>query len=384
MQILEFRNTRDHILVLRNHDIVETMTSLNKIKPFCSSLEWPNKIINILKMTALETGVSEVLQSFPWSRYLIETIETAENLEETDSDILSKMGYICKDNNTWRRPQFQSTPCPVLSPLEMSRLLPTLRQQWIPGTYEQDAKVEKASTVCLFAEFYLVPENAQRQAELDFVLEHHARCDNIDHVIIFVKGNPEKKYVRALVGDKVQVVRLFEGRPTFGTIFMTMNHYLPDDNHIGIFVNSDVCVDDPSIETLRYLGRQDVLALTRYEAAALKYPLSGEQLQSCGSQDTWIFRGPVNPALYTLANFSPGKLGCDNALAWYLCLVGYRLSNPSLTIKTYHCHFQPFTPEQEQLRRVSALWWYNYLYISPGCWISDQVTEKVESVQQNC
>jgi hypothetical protein len=378
MQTLEFRNTDDQILVMRTNDILETMTSLVKIPTFCQTLDLPDKIINELKLH-LEEGLSEVLQSFPWSRYLVESIE-APRLQEEDRETLAKLGYTLDPaSQRWTRPQFRPSPQPVLSPLELSRLLPSLRQQWLPGTYQQPLEVKRATTVCLFAEFFLVTD-PQRQAELDFVLQHHATCEALDHVIIFVCGNTEKKYVRDLVGDKVQVVRLFEERPTFGAMFMTMNHYLEDDNHVGIFLNSDVCVENDDVEKIRHLGRHDALALTRYEAAALKHPLVGEQKQGCGSQDTWIFRGPVNPALYTLANFSPGRLGCDNALAWYLCLVGYTLANPALTLRTYHCHFQSLTPEQEQLRRVNALWWYNYVYITPGCW---ETKEKKESVQQN-
>lgn len=125
--------------------------------------------------------------------------------------------------------------------------------------------------------------------------------------------------------------RIYElqGRPTFRDIFNIINSVtLPND--INIIINSDIYLPEnfnvsPEANDCYALSRWDI----QPDGSAIHY-------NNSSSQDTWIFRGAIK--MVDNCNFTQGVPGCDNKIAYQLEQAGYKVTNPSLSIKTYHLH----------------------------------------------
>lgn len=120
-----------------------------------------------------------------------------------------------------------------------------------------------------------------------------------------------------------------EGRK-YSDFFRAMSDY-PDT--INIIANSDIFFDDTLAQCKKISGYQ-AYALTRWEYANGKAQFLNRQ----DSQDVWIIRG-VPKGVY--GELSLGVPGCDNRIAYEL-KQKYIVSNPSLTIRSYHLHLSKF------------------------------------------
>lgn len=185
----------------------------------------------------------------------------------------------------------------------------------------------------LYISLYDEP-NPERFAELMICLNINIKNKNIDRIIIFAETS------LALDFEKVQVIKL-QNRVKFNNIFMFVNIISGADD-INIIANSDIYFTDfPKLPE-----HHECFALTRYDI------LQGIStfFNRRDSQDVWIMRGPIKQID---APFFLGQGGCDNSLAFLLRQAGYNVSNPSLTIRTYHLHetqkrnwhLQPLIPE---------------------------------------
>lgn len=124
----------------------------------------------------------------------------------------------------------------------------------------------------------------------------------------------------------VDVIKIkVEQRPTFNTLLS----YSSLDKW-NIIANTDIYFDD-TISIVSKYGKNDFLALTRYEIEN-NVPIF---VPRADSQDSWIYYGIPKKID---ANFTQGVLGCDNALCFRAVEAGYNVINPSITIKTYHLH----------------------------------------------
>ena len=102
-------------------------------------------------------------------------------------------------------------------------------------------------------------------------------------------------------------------------------------NDISIWCNSDIFFDD-TIQLVSKIGHNELWALARWE---WRPDGSATHFYRPDSQDSWIVRGKVENVN---ANFPFGIPGSDNKLAYQFKEAGYKISNPSKTIKTYHVH----------------------------------------------
>ncbi len=137
------------------------------------------------------------------------------------------------------------------------------------------------------------------------------------------KKNLENKLLNVILINQ-------QNRLTFDDYFIKINQTTgPDD--INIICNSDIFFDD-TISLTPKMDHNDAYALCRWDYSP---PSSIKFYDKVFSQDTWIFRGPIKKII---GNFHLGKPGCDNRVAHEIKTSGYRISNPSLTIKTYHFH----------------------------------------------
>jgi len=124
----------------------------------------------------------------------------------------------------------------------------------------------------------------------------------------------------------------------FDTILL--NHrityqYIFDNNidGINIFANADIIFDD-TIKLANYIEDDEFYGLTRYENDGVIHK-HNDPYRGSDSQDVWIWK---NKSLIKNANFYLGLPGCDNKIAFIAELYGYRVKNPSLSIKSYHNH----------------------------------------------
>lgn len=154
---------------------------------------------------------------------------------------------------------------------------------------------------------YYEDKNPVRKKEIDFCLQQNLANPHINVVIV---ETAEK--------------------PTYSFFFNKINELTgPDD--INIICNSDIFFDDTILLT-QHLAHRASYCLSRWDYINSQ---NTKLFDRSDSQDTWIVRGPVQSVI---GNFTLGKRGCDNRIAWELKDAGYPPTNPARSIKTYHVH----------------------------------------------
>lgn len=174
---------------------------------------------------------------------------------------------------------------------------------------------------------YFHDGNAARQEELREVLQRNIELKAIDRIYLLM-DQPIEKCVAVPCHKKITHIYL-RSRPYYNTLFHLIGEVSSDDCW-NCIANSDIYFDETIRLCPRY-GTNVCLALTRYEVKANGV----EFLNRKDSQDCWIFRGKPRGIK---GDFVMGIPGCDNAIAWRFEQAGYRVINPSLTIRTYHLH----------------------------------------------
>jgi hypothetical protein len=170
----------------------------------------------------------------------------------------------------------------------------------------------------LITSWYHEPDTGRR-AELLYCLTRNLEHPLIKQVWLLVEGEPDIPY-----HPKIRV-RQVGHRALFKDLIKLGNEL----QGIVILANTDIYFDE-TLALAQFIKPNDCYALTRWDVnARLRF-----YAKKC-SQDALIFR----PKLKCIeGNYSPGKPGCDNRLAWELTEAGIRVTNPSKTIKAYHLH----------------------------------------------
>lgn len=117
------------------------------------------------------------------------------------------------------------------------------------------------------------------------------------------------------------------GRPTFNELFAICK---PDT--INVIANSDIYFGQKDVSLMGLMPDGHCWALSRWDADATGYAKLHDHRDS---QDAWVFHG-VPKGID--APFPMGIPGCDNRLLWLIQQAGYRISNPSRTIRAMHLH----------------------------------------------
>ncbi len=154
---------------------------------------------------------------------------------------------------------------------------------------------------------YYIDKNSDRQQELDLCL-HNNFENKLLNVVVLSDSN----------------------RLTYNDFFNVINKYTDLDD-INIIANSDIYFDE-SIEYALSLKAKQCYALSRWD---INSDRTATHFNRSDSQDCWIFRGKITGVA---GNFFLGYRGCDNRIAHEIRQAGWEISNPSLTIKSYHLH----------------------------------------------
>ena len=119
-------------------------------------------------------------------------------------------------------------------------------------------------------------------------------------------------------------------RITFNDFFNICNNY-SDKDDISIVANLDIYFDE-TIALARSMMPGTFWSLGRWD-----YKKSGAIIHSNrpDSQDAWVIKGHFKKIN---ANFTMGKCGCDNRLAYEAKKAGYVVVNPSKSVKAIHMH----------------------------------------------
>lgn len=175
---------------------------------------------------------------------------------------------------------------------------------------------------------YYIDKSDSRMQELNKCLAKNTDNDSIDRVFIIhdlpIVLFPNKK------GERIIEMNI-QYRPTYAAMFDIINSVTgPDD--WNILINSDIYLDD-TIELINKYTSNDFIALSRWD---VDKDGNSKHHNTWDSQDAWAFKGKSKRI--NNADFFQGIAGCDNAIADRAERAGYRVLNPSKTIKTYHLH----------------------------------------------
>ena len=184
------------------------------------------------------------------------------------------------------------------------------------------------NSVNLFTLWY-DEQSDDRLTEYELCLQKNLDNELIDKVYVICENVYPKNHFS--FNGKIEYI-FTEKRLTYNEIFDIIN-IKSSEFSINILSNTDIYFDN----TLRYvdstLKREFVYCLSRWNVQS-----NGESIfhNRKDSQDVWIFRGKVKQNIY--GDFNLGIAGCDNRIAYELKKSGYKLLNPSLSIKAHHLH----------------------------------------------
>jgi len=178
--------------------------------------------------------------------------------------------------------------------------------------------------VNLFVNWYK-SGNYDRDKELLFCLIRNICNEQIDQVILFGSDLPE------INNPKLKLIPT--KRLTFQQSFQLMNEYIEDDNTISILSNADIYFDYSLKSLFIRKFHNLVYCLSRYDI--INKNLEARFINRNDSQDSWIFQGKIKNIV---ADFFLGIRGADNRLAHEMKSNGYRVLNPSLSIRSFHYH----------------------------------------------
>lgn len=209
-------------------------------------------------------------------------------------------------------PAPQNTAQYVRQVPQPTRYNPTLHQPSpptatipIPVAPTTITSVPTSSRIRLFYNYY-EDKNPLRKNEIDFCLQQNIKNPLFDTIVL----------------DS-------DGLPTYDFFFERINK-LTGPNDINIICNSDIFFDE-TIGLVKNIGLNTLYALSRWEW----HNGTSKLRELRNSQDVWIFRGPVENVD---GSFQLGKPFCDNRIAFEFNRAGYKVVNPSRSIKSYHFH----------------------------------------------
>ena len=180
---------------------------------------------------------------------------------------------------------------------------------------------------------YYEAHNSNRQQELDTCFYDNINNPNFYKVHIF--GNNKLPFTSEKIIHNKSNIRL-----TYKDYFEYAKNNIPKED-IVVLSNSDIYFDDTISKIIKIDLDSTILALTRW------CPYHGNKIEndkiviypnSDKSQDVWIWKNILKNYEDKDCNFTLGKLGCDNKIAYIFSQMGYKVINPSLEIITYHLH----------------------------------------------
>jgi|GEM_PF-1737323 hypothetical protein len=187
-------------------------------------------------------------------------------------------------------------------------------------------------------------KNEERKVELETCINKTIESEEFDEVILLCENcNPIGKVSHANINR----------RPTYEDFFVLANKS-GSEGDIVVISNTDIYPEKGTKELLKNIKQDECYALSRWDVDS-----NGNSEHFCrrDSQDMWVFKLPI---VNIKADFYMGNAGCDNAICDRIKKAGYKISNPSKTIKFNHLHLVNVRNYNEALKVDKP-----YLLITP-------------------
>jgi hypothetical protein len=179
---------------------------------------------------------------------------------------------------------------------------------------------------------YFSHKDASRKKELDFCTKHNINNKNFDKVYVLLEK--EEDDFGWLHNERTEVININK-RANYKT-FVDFANERSEKGDIHILTNLDIFFDD-SVKLLDQMKDKDFITLTRWDINAKTKQAKFFNV-NC-SQDTWIWKNEIDFDNTNLdLTYNLGTPGCDNAICGEFHENGYRVLNPSLSVKTFHLH----------------------------------------------
>ncbi len=184
---------------------------------------------------------------------------------------------------------------------------------------------------------YEHPDHARR-GEIELCLRANLAHPGIERVLLVgAVSHPPHPKLTLLPGTD---------RPTFDALFRLADQW---PGEVAIVANADIYFD-ATLALAAGIEQGELYALSRWNPITRR--VSGSSLAADGSMciplsmgaDTWIFRSPLPPLG---ADFAQGRPFCDHRLAWLATATELLVTNPCLSIRTWHAHasrLRTYTP----------------------------------------
>jgi len=194
--------------------------------------------------------------------------------------------------------------------------------------------------------------NKDRNRELVSCLRENAGNQYISRLIVFNETED-----RPLKSKKITYIDINK-RMTYKDYFEYANANLQGET--CILANADIVVTE-DIKKLDRVRMDGVfVCLSRWNS-------TGEAREAGGdSQDTWVFKTPVEQTLVGATGYNLGIQFCDNVLSILAYRSGYMLFNPSEEIVTKHIHSSEFRTEETNSETALGVTGGRYSLVPPS------------------
>ena len=189
--------------------------------------------------------------------------------------------------------------------------------------------------VTIFTPFYRDKNNIRHQENLA-CLVHNLNNPEIDYVVVVVDDSSYSINEITDYGNKLRRIS-YGKRPTYSDMFEIANAFNATNSDGGdyysVICNTDIYFEQEAIKLIKASIDYDTCyALSRWDVGSF-----GElkHYNTRDSQDSWVFKDYIRGVN---GDFYMGKAGCDNRIAYELVSAGYRVLNPSKSIKSCHLH----------------------------------------------
>jgi hypothetical protein len=210
---------------------------------------------------------------------------------------------------------------------------------------------------------YFESPKPKRQREIKKCLQKNLENPFVDQVLLL----NEEDYMATLPSHSRSgklLQQVIGHRLTYADVILTIQEKVPA-NTLVVFANSDIYLDSVSWKDVWAVDLHDVfLSLLRYEEPT--DPTEEPKLfgPRPDSQDTWLLHSDSVKSRswdFKGLDFEFGRSGCDNAINVEMLRKKFVVANPSLSLKTLHCHasqVRTYNPEEVVEKPV-------FLYLEP-------------------
>jgi hypothetical protein len=217
---------------------------------------------------------------------------------------------------------------------------------------------------------YYRPASAHRSKELAYCGMRNRGL--FDRIILLCDCEPPPDH------PSQDCVRL-DRRPRFGDAVQFIADAGIRDQVI-VVSNSDIYHDE-TIKNAMLMEAGVFWCLSRYQHSSRLGFKSQELGAGMWSQDSWVFRSPGGGPCTRWGFFAAvsdlefGRPGIDNVIAYQALIAGYRVVNPSRSVKIWHVH-DDYAPKPEADRIYGTYYLPKPVFLGSGPQVIGEVTDE--------